>query len=81
MVNSAAPLWQIHCSDRYDGIAVWRQDSGGAGTLFPWHAVCADAAGDRVKGEEKCQDAARLGLRSARATSTRSIRKPLKAQD
>jgi hypothetical protein len=36
---------------------------------------------DRVKGEEKCQDAARLSLRSAWAMCTRSIHKPLKEQD
>jgi hypothetical protein len=36
---------------------------------------------DRVKGEEKCQDAARLSLRSAWAMCTRSIRKLLKEQD
>jgi hypothetical protein len=46
-----------------------------------WHAICGDPAGDRVKGEEKCQDAARLKPRSARAMCTRSIRKRLKAQD
>jgi hypothetical protein len=33
---------------------------------------------DRVKGEEKCQDAARLSLRLAWAMCTRSIRKLLK---
>jgi hypothetical protein len=36
---------------------------------------------DRVKGEEKCQDAARLKPPSARTMFIRFIRKTLKKQD
>jgi hypothetical protein len=46
-----------------------------------WHAVCGNTAGIASKGEEKCQDAARLKLRSARRMSTRSTHKPLNRQD
>jgi hypothetical protein len=42
-----------------------------------WHAVCGNATGIASKGEQKCQDAARLKLRSARGMCTRSIRKSL----